>query len=380
MSDTGMIRDAGIAVQGGRIADAGPAQDVLAKYPEAEVTPLSGRLVTPGLVDCHTHLVWAGDRSGEFVRRCRGESYQEIAAQGGGILASAAATQSASVEQLAEGIVDRAALLLSLGTTAFEIKASYGLGLEASRRELEAIRQAKPHVPQCIATTFMGAHAIPPERTRGDYIAELLGEMIPMAADYAEFNDVFCEEGAFTVEECRSLLESGIAHGMRAKIHSDEFNSLGGTALAVELRAVSCDHLLVVSEEDIERLAASDTVAVAMPGTAFYLDKPYAPARKLVDSGCVLALGSDFNPGSSQVPSLAFAMGLAVSRMGLSPEEALTASTQNAAAAIRVQKGSLAVGSDADFCIWPCATLEQMVYQFPFIRPTEVYLGGARAL
>ncbi|MBA3724899.1 MAG: imidazolonepropionase [Armatimonadetes bacterium] len=380
MSETGRIADGGLAISTGRVLAVGRSEEIISAYPDWPRR--SGRLVTPGLVDCHTHIVWGGDRSDEFLRRCRRETYQEIAAAGGGILSTMRATRSASVEELADGIVSRAETMLASGTTCLEIKASYGPALDGCRKELDAIALARTRLSQRIALTFMGGHALPPELSRSDFLRLLTGELIPMAAAHpaaCSFNDVFCEEGAFTVAESEEILQAGLRHGLAPKIHSDEFAALGGTQMACSLGAVSCDHLLASGPAELRALAESDTVAVTMPGTALYLGKAYADGRKMVDEGCIVALGTDFNPGSSMVSSMAFVMGLAVAKMGLSPAEALAAATTNAARAIRMDAGSLEVGSVADFCSWPCDSLEQLIYQFTFIRPDEVSIAGSKA-
>lgn len=349
--------------------------------PSSKTIDAGDRLVTPGLVDCHTHLVWAGERSSEFVRRCAGEHYLSIAKSGGGILATMRATRDSSVEELCSQIVARAALLLSFGTTTVEVKASYGLSVDACKRELDAIQLAKGQVEQELVVTFMGAHTFPPDCERDFYMQLLCEELIPMAASHpvgVEFNDVFCEETAFTLDESRKVLEGGVHHGLTPKIHSDEFSVLGATEMACSLGAASCDHLLMSGPTQFSALARSGTVAVTMPSTAFYLNKGFADARSMVDSGCMVALGTDFNPGTSMAPSMPFAMGLAVSRMGLTPMEALRGATTNAAAAIRRKKGTFAIGAPADFCIWPCQTLDQLIYQFAYVRPDEVYIAGER--
>lgn len=365
------LHDAAVLVRDGQVAAVGPARDFGSGDLDA-----SGLLVTAGLVDCHTHLVWGGDRSSEFLRRCNGESYQSIASAGGGILSTMRATRDCSVSELASGIVSRCELLLSLGTTTVEIKASYGLSPEASWKELEAIAIARKLTPIRIIATFMGAHAFPPEYSRDEYLSLLVDKMIPAASGRAEFCDVFCEVGAFDVTESRIVLEAGIANGLTPKIHADEFNALGGVQMACELGAASCDHLLVSGDGEIATLADSSTVAVVMPSTAFYLDKPYANARKMLDTGCTVALGSDFNPGSSQVPSMAFAMGLGVSKMQMSPIETLMGATHHSSRALRRDGGRIEVGKDADLCIWPAKNLDHLVYQFAFIRPNHVMLGG----
>jgi imidazolonepropionase len=370
------IHNAGVVIEKGLIAFIGSSEDAISRRGAPAVIGAGGLLATPGLVDCHTHLVWAGNRSAEFIRRCKGETYEQIAQSGGGILSSIEQTRKATIDELADGIAKRCELIATLGTTTIEIKASYAFDAANAKKELDSIESAKSRVKQRIVTTYMGAHAMPVGTLRSEYIGLLKSELIPGATGRARFNDVFCEEGAFSVQESKDVLECGLAHGLRPKIHSDEFNALGGTEIAVSLGAVSCDHLLAASDSGIAALASSETVAVLMPGTSFYLGKPYAKARKLIDEGCAVALGSDFNPGSSQVPSMAFAMGLAVAKMGMTPEEALSAATVNAAAAIEEPCGSLAIGERADICVWPCATLEELVYEFAFVRPTMVFARG----
>jgi imidazolonepropionase len=366
------MADAGIAFADGKIKKIGPAQEIIREYPEVRREPAG--LVTPGLVDPHTHIVWGGNRADEFLRRCRGESYQEIAASGGGILSTMRATRSASVEELAAGIISRAKVMLSCGTTTLEVKASYGLSAEGCQKELDAIFIAKKEIPQRLIVTFMGAHAFPPEYSREKYIDILGNELVPMAAEHpvgCAFNDVFCEGGAFSVEESEKVLLAGLENGLRPKAHVDEFEARGGTQMACRLGAVSCDHLLASGPAEIEALAASQTVAVVLPGTAYYLGKPFADARAMLDAGCSVALGTDFNPGSSMVASMAFVMGLGVSKMGMSPEEALTAATAASGQAI----GFDPFGA-ADLCEWPCDSLEELIYGHAFVRPSRVLIAA----
>lgn len=366
------MTDAGIAFSDGKINEIGLAQEIIRKYPG--VRQESARLITPGLVDPHTHIVWGGNRADEFLRRCRGEGYQEIAESGGGILSTMRATRGASVEELAAGIISRAKLMLSCGTTTLEIKASYGLSPDGCKKELDAIFFAKKEIPQRIIVTFMGAHAFPPDYSREKYIDILIAELIPMVAEHAAgclFNDVFCEAGAFTVEESEKVLLAGMEYGLKPKAHVDEFEALGGTQMACRLGAVSCDHLLASGPSEIEALASSQTVAVLLPGTAYYLGKPFADARRMLDAGCSVALGTDFNPGSSMVASMEFVMGLGVARMGMSPEEALNAATGASGQAIGFDPFAV-----ADLCEWPCDSLEQLIYCHAFIRPSRVLIAG----
>jgi imidazolonepropionase len=383
MRETGSILSAGIAVHNGRVLDVGSWRTLRRRFRDAQRVPIEGELITPGFVDPHTHLIWAGDRSDEFLRRCAGESYQEIAKAGGGIASTMRAVENASVASLTAETASRARLLLELGTTTVEIKASYGSSLESCKRELDALARVRRRTKQRVVLTFMGAHVVPPGWSRSKWIRMLVERLIPLAASHpanVSFQDAFCEEGAFSVSECRRALIAGKRRGLVPKLHCDEFTALGGVEMACELGAASCDHLLVSGKREIAALARSDSMAVVMPGTAFFLNKAYARARGMVDAGCALALGSDFNPGSAMTPSMLFAMGLAVSRMGLTIEEALCAATVNAAHALRgalpAMLGTLMPGAPADFCSWPVGSLKELVYGFTFLRPSGVYVAG----
>ncbi len=398
MRETGRLHNAGLAVRDGCVVATGEADEIVRSFPGWPRLSAEGRLVTPGLVDCHTHIVWGGGRPDEFGGGSRGETYEEIGKAGGGILSTMRATRAASVKELTDGILRRAETTLACGTTALEIKVSYGLSLRGCKKELDVVAAARKRLRQRSIVTFMGAHALPPGYGRGRFLSLLESRLIPMAAAHParpQFNDVFCEEGAFTREESERVLQAGIDHGLTPKVHSDEFKVLGGTETACRLGGASADHLLVSGDEQIKALAESNTVAVTLPGVAFYLNKPYANARKMVDSNCAVAVGTDWNPGSSMVCALPFAMGLAVARMGLTPEEALCAVTINAAAALRPRPdlepkagrdelpqelGTLVPGAPADFCIWPCESLEDLLYQYAFIRPESVFIAGRNQL
>ncbi|MEW5882622.1 MAG: imidazolonepropionase [Armatimonadota bacterium] len=385
MRETARADNAGIAVSNGRVLDVGSWRTLGRRFADAEQVSVDGELVTPGFVDPHTHLVWSGDRSDEFLRRCAGESYQQIAEAGGGIASTMRAVEHAPVAALAAETLERARLLLRLGTTTVEVKASYGSSVEACKRELDAVARMRRKAEQRVVVTFMGAHVVPPGWSRSKWIRALVDDLLPLVAAHrakVSFQDAFCEEGAFSVAECRRVLDAGRRIGLVPKLHCDEFTALGGVEMACRLGAASCDHLLVSGRREIAALARSDTTAVVMPGTAFFLDKPYARARAMVDAGCALALGSDFNPGSAMTPSMLFAMGLAVSRMGLSAEEALCAATANAAHALRGavprRLGTLAPGAPADFCAWRVGSLQELVYGFTFLRPSAVFISGRR--
>src|SRR5688572_6258640 len=286
MRDTGVLREAAIAVIEDKVVEVGLAVDVLPKY---DLVAQPAGLITPGLIDAHTHICWAGQRADEFLRRAKGESYESIAAKGGGILSTMHSTRNASVEYLAQEIAGRANDMFDAGSTIVEVKASYGLSPEACKRELDAVQIARGQTRAELVATFMGAHAFPPDYSRSDYLDLLCNELVPMAAAHdanPKFCDVFCEAGAFTVGESERVLQAGLKHGLMPKIHADEFNELGGVEMACSLGAISCDHLLITGDAGKRALADANTAAVLMPGTTFYLGKPYADARGLVDAGC----------------------------------------------------------------------------------------------
>jgi imidazolonepropionase len=371
-------RDAAIAVSEGKIVAAGPAQQVLSQIDatEAVVVDASRKVVTPGLVDPHTHLVFEGNRSNEFLMRCAGKTYAEIANAGGGIVASMSATRNATLEALVTSGRKRLRRMLATGTTTCEVKTGYGLDADSELRMLQAI-MLLAQTQQCIdlIPTFMPAHAFPPKVDRQEYIDSIVNDMLPRAAQLVEeagsgrkitlYNDVFCDQGYFTLDETRTILEAGLKVGCKPKVHSDEFVSLGATALAAEMGAASADHLLNISDEDIARLAASNTVAVLLPGTSFFLNlKDHAPARKMIDKGAIVALGTDFNPGSCHISSLPFIWGLACLHLKMSVEEALSALTINAAYAVGRGDtiGQLTPGKAADIVLYEVDRLEEIPY------------------
>ena len=317
--------------------------------------------MTPGLIDPHTHAVFAGNRVEEFLARARGEKYT-----GGGILTTVAATRAASEEELVKLAKPRLLRMLSQGVTTVEIKSGYGLTLKDELKMLLAIRRLSEELPMTLVPTFLGAHAFPPELSREQYLAVLLGEMIPSVAKegLARFCDVFCDRGFYTVEEARRILLAAKAHGLGLKIHADELSYVGAAELAGELSATSADHLLHVSEAGIAALARAGTVAVLLPGTAFVLDEPYPPARKLIEAGVPVALGTDFNPGSCPIASLPWVMSLAVLKLKMTPEEVVSAVTLNAAAALGLAEdlGTLEPGKRADLVVWDAKTWAEIPY------------------
>ena len=329
-----------------------------------------GRLVTPGLVDAHTHLVFGGWREHELAMKRRGVPYLEILAQGGGILSTVRMTRQASEDDLVQKAGEALGEMLSLGVTTCEGKSGYGLDRQTELRQLAVIRRLGKEQPVELAATYLGAHAVPEEykTQREDYIRLMTEEMIPLVAreGLAEFCDVFCETGVFTAAESEEILRAALAHGLKVKIHTDEIDAIGGTELAGALPAVSAEHLIAATDRGIAALAKGGTVAVLLPATSFYLGKPYARARDMIAAGAPVAVASDFNPGSCPSLNLQLAMNLACWNYHLTPEETLTAVTLNAAAAIcRADRlGSLEVGKQADLVIWDAPNLDYIFYRF----------------
>lgn len=353
-----ILREAYVLVREGRIAAVGTGSPPRFEGP---VLHCEGRCVTPGLVDPHTHAVFAGNRVQEFLARARGERYT-----GGGILTTVRATRAASEEELVRLAAPRLGRMLAQGVTTVEVKSGYGLTLADELKMLRAVRRLAEALPLTLVPTFMGAHAFPPEVPREEYVRLLVEEMLPAVAaeGLARFCDVFCDRGFYTVEEARRILEAARRLGLGLKVHADELAPVGAAELAAELRATSAEHLLHVSPEGIRALAEAGTVAVLLPGTAFLLEEPYPPARPLIEAGVPVALGTDFNPGSCPLASLPFAMSLAILKLKMSPEEVLTAATLNAAAALGLAQevGSLEAGKKADLVVWDAATFAEIPY------------------
>ena len=380
MTDVGLIEDGAVAVKDGKIVAVGPTDELLARYAARTIVDATGKVVTPGFVDAHTHVVYAGDRVAEFEMRIRGATYMEIMAAGGGIVSTMRAVREATAEQLAEETRRRLDEMLMLGTTTTEVKTGYGLSVEAEIKLLRTIELLADSHPMTLIPTFLGAHAVPPAyKGRTDaYVDLVVEEMIPAAAAWCEassfgqaqspfFCDVFCEAGVFDVEQSRRVLEAGRAHGMTPKLHADEFENLGGVTLAVELGAISVDHLDVTPPEEIARLAASDTVGVVIPAVNFNLGScHFADARGLIDAGVALALATDINPGSAPTPAMPMVMAIATRYQKLLPAEALNASTINAAYAIGMgdRIGSLQAGKQADILILDTADYRHLAYEF----------------
>jgi imidazolonepropionase len=385
--DVGLVRGVGIGVEDGRIALVAPDDEVgewfhAAPAPDT-VVDCEGRLVTAGLVDAHTHAVFGRPRLEDQARRARGEGYKAIAAAGGGILSTVADFRARSEDELVALAVPRLGLLAALGTTTVEIKSGYGLSLEAELKALRVVARLRTLVPQRLVATFLGAHEVPGEyRTRrDDYIRLITEEMLPAVVrdELASFCDVFCEPGVFSVEESATILGVAGAYGLGLKVHADELDPSGGAELAARLGATSADHLGAISGAGIEALAGSNTVAVLLPGTLMFLGQTrQAPARALVDAGAIVALATDFNPGSSPGGNLPLMMALAVSQARLQPEEAFIAATVNAAHAVDLseERGRVAVGLPADLVVWNCRDVRELAYWYGMPLAWRVYASG----
>jgi imidazolonepropionase len=380
MDDAGVVADGAVAIKDGRIVAVGASEDLLPRYVAEEELDATGCVVCPGFVDPHTHAVFAGDRADEFERRIRGETYQQIAAAGGGILSTVRATRAAAVPSIVDQSLARLDEMLQFGTTAVEVKTGYGLDAASEMKLLRAIDRLDRTGPFELVPTFMAAHTVPPEFAgRADaYVELIVDELLPAAVAWHEasgfkadgrpmFVDVFCEQHAFSVDQARRVLEAGRAAGLPLKAHVDQFTELGGLALALELGATSVDHLDVTGADGIRALAASNAVGVVIPTASFNLGGArYANARAMIDAGAAVALTTDINPGSSPCPSLPLAMAIACRYQKLTPAEALVAGTLNAAHAIGLgdRVGSLEPGKQADLLMLDAPDYRHLAYQF----------------
>ena len=339
--------------------------------PNLEVIDASGRLVFPSWCDSHTHLVFAGSREDEFVDKIRGLDYEEIARRGGGIISSVKKLRDASMEDLIKQALLRVDEIILAGTAAVEIKSGYGLSLESEMKMLRVIKYLKENTPLSIRSTFLAAHAVPPEykENRADYVKLITDEMIPLVANenLADYCDVFCDRGFFTVNETDLILKAGLKHGLIPKIHANELDFSGGIQVGVKNHALSVDHLEYTSEEEIKVLLASSTMPTLLPTTAFFLRLPYAPARKMIDAGLPVALASDYNPGSSPSGKMSFVLSLACIQMRMTPEEAFNAATINGAYAMGLSEshGTISPRKKANvFISKPIPSLSYLPYSF----------------
>lgn len=378
LGQLGIIPNGAVLFRDGIIQAVGTTQELRAAYPDEPEFDALDHVVMPGFVDPHTHVIWAGDRAAEFEMKLEGKSYLEILAAGGGILSTVRATRSASLNTLLDQTRLRLWTMFEHGTTTAEAKTGYGLKTAAELRLLQALLALDREGPVELAMTFLGAHAVAPEyKDRADEYTDLIcNTMLPVLADWwplhaherpLPFVDVFCENGAFDLSQSRQILEKARTLGFPLKIHADEFGNLGGVQLAVELGAVSADHLVLTSDEDIRVLGQSDTVAVGLPCTPFGLaERDYTPARKILAAGGILAIATDLNPGTAWCGNMQFAIALACRYMRLTPAQAIAAATINAAAAIRREKviGSIEVGKQADLIILDVEDYRHLGYRF----------------
>jgi imidazolonepropionase len=365
LGELGLIKDAWVAIADGKVQEIGTGAAPQART----VIDASGCTVTPGLIDPHTHLVFGGTREAEFVQRLEGATYAEILAAGGGIHHTVTATRTATVEELVQSGRQRLKRMLACGTTTLEAKSGYGLELETELKQLLATKQLAEEGPQEIIATFMGAHAVPKGVDGDAYTQQVIDEMLPEVArrGLATYCDVFCEKGVFTPQQTERIGRAAKALGLGVRIHADELSDLGGGALAATLEAASADHLLMMGEQSVKALASSNTVAVMLPGTPFFLGMAErAPARQLVDAGVAIAIGTDFNPGSCFSESLPMMMTLACLHLKLTPAEALACVTINAAHSLGLAErlGSLEVGKQADLVVWDAPNHAHLAYHF----------------
>lgn len=366
--EAGLVDDAALAWQGEVIAWVGPAGELPERFRSEPVIDCHGGLVIPGLVDCHTHLCFAGWRADEFEQRLAGASYQQIAAKGGGIASTVTATRAASFESLARSAERHLEGMLRLGVTTVECKSGYGLDPVNERKQLEVYRRLAERQPVTLVPTFLGAHVVPPEfrDDRAGYVRLLCDTLIPEIAreGLAQFCDVFVEDGAFTADEAREILAAARTHGLGLKIHADQLSDGGGALLAAELRAVSAEHLEYVGDAGIDALAKAGVVAVSLPLASLYLRERYLPARRLLDAGVPVAVATDFNPGSAPSYHLPMALVLACLNQHMTPAEALNGATTVAARAVGLDDriGSLRAGFRADIALIDAPDLNHWLY------------------
>ena len=370
MSVTGVLKDAWLRIEDGLIKDFGPMSECPAS--EGDVLDAEGGVVMPAFCDSHTHVVYAGSREGEFLDKINGLSYEEIAARGGGILNSADLLHRTSEDELYEQSMERVREMMAAGSGAIEIKSGYGLNPDDELKMLRVIRRIKESVPAVVRATFLGAHAIGRGYTREEYVQAVV-DMMPQAAEFADYLDVFCDEGFFSVEDTDRILKAGTACGLWPKIHADELAVIGGVEVAVRHRALSVDHLERSGPDQIEALRGTATMPTMLPGSSFFLGIPYGRAKDFIHAGLGLAMASDYNPGSSPSGDMRFVMALGCIRMRLTPVQAFNAVTLNSAYAMGVAHlaGSVTPGKLANLIVTlPGWNLTRLAYHYrtPFIR------------
>lgn len=378
------IKNAYLLVEEGRIVDFGEMENCPSLV-SAQVVDAEGRMVLPAWCDSHTHIVYAGNREGEFIDRINGMSYEEIANKGGGILNSAKKLQETAEDDLYRQSEERLQEVMRLGTGAVEIKSGYGLTVEAELKMLRVVKRLKENYPISIKATFLAAHALPMDykSDKAAFLRLMIEDALPKVAEekLAEYIDVFCESGYFSTEDTAEVLEAGRKFGLVPKIHVNQFTALGGVGVGVDFGALSVDHLEVMRDEDIEVLKGTATMPVALPSCSYFLSIPYTPARKMLDAGLPLALATDFNPGSTPSGNMNFVISTACIKMRMTPEEAINAATINGAYAMGLEKelGSITVGKKANLILTkPINSYGVLPYAFGSQLIEEVYLNGQK--
>jgi imidazolonepropionase len=383
LSSLGIIRDGGMLIRAGKIQRVGPSDDIEKNIGDAEIVDARGRVVMPGFVDAHTHLVFAGNRLNDFERRARGETYEQIAKAGGGIWSTVEKTRAASERDLLAQAKEHANWFLSCGTTTVEAKSGYGLTVEDELKILRVLRQLKEEVSLEIASTFLGAHAVPRELSPNEYLDVVITEMLPRvtAEKLAEFCDVFCERGYFNIDQSRKILSAAKKNGLSLRGHVDQLTNSGGAELMAEMGATTADHLEQTDEQGIAVLKKANVQPVLLPGSVYALGSSrYPRAREMIKAGLAVVLATDFNPGSSPTPSMPMVLSLACTQMKMSPAEAITASIVNAAYSVnRGDKiGTLEPGKLANFVIFDCEDYRELAYWFGIPQTHSVYIRGER--
>ncbi|MEY2486152.1 MAG: imidazolonepropionase [Verrucomicrobiota bacterium] len=384
MQQLGIIPDGAVLIRDGKIEAVGTSDAIQSELPkDVEVIDATGRVVLPGFVDAHTHLVFAGNRLEDFERRARGENYEQIATAGGGIWSTVERTRAATAGELLQQTKGHAQWLLRCGTTTAEVKSGYGLTLEAELKILRIVRQLNQEGPLECVSTFLGAHAIPKEKTPAQYVRTVIDEMLPAVAseNLAEYCDIFCERGYFSVEQSREILDAAKNLGLGLRMHADQLSNSGASKLASELRAKTADHLEKTDESGIAAMRSANIQPILLPGSVYALGSScYPRAREMIDAGLAVVLATDFNPGSSPTPSMPMVLSLGCTQMKMSPAETITASTINAACSLDRGEiiGSLKQGKRADFTIFDCADYREIPYWFGFPQIHSVYVRGKR--
>ena len=383
LSELGIVRDGGIMIRDGKIDIVGPSDQIEKEARDAEVIDLGGRVVLPGFVDAHTHLVFGGNRLDDFERRARGETYEQIAKAGGGIWSTVEKTRAASEAEHFAQAKKRTGWFLKCGTTTIEAKSGYGLTLEDELKILRVMRQLDEKTPLEIVSTFLGAHAIPRDQSPDDYVDLVINEMLPSVAKekLAEFCDVFCERGYFDVEQSRKILSAAKKLGLKLRGHVDQLSNSGGAKLMAELGATTADHLEKTDEQGIAALKSANARPVLLPGSVYALGSTsYPRAREMVGAGLAVVLATDFNPGSSPTPSMPMILSLACTQMKMSPAEAITAATINAAYSLSRgdEIGSLEHGKVANVAVFDCEDCRELTYWFGIPQTSSVYVEGER--